>query len=259
MAQYIDVGQAIGMSGLRVVLSPGVPGPWSESAKGILHVKKLPYIKVRQIVGGPNEALRKWTSQETAPSFIYNDERPRNLWNDQLNLAERLAPEPALVPDNIDDRERMFGLANELCGENGFGWARRLMLLHESLTNPKTPEARRKFSEFLGKKYDYNVPAAKDAPRRVAGILGSFARQLDTQRQRGSRFLIGNQLSALDIYWACFAALVKPLPPELCPMPDGFRRMYTCQEPTVTAAAAPALFEHRDFIYQTYLELPVDL
>src|SRR5580704_4306178 len=111
MAQYIEVEQALGMPGLRVVLSPGVPGPWSESAKGILHVKKLPYDKVRQIVGGPNEALRKWTSQETAPSFIYNDERPRNLWNDQLNLAERLAPEPALVPEDIDDRERMFGLA----------------------------------------------------------------------------------------------------------------------------------------------------
>ena len=38
MAQYVEVEDAMKMSGLRVVLSPGVPGPWSESAKGILHV-----------------------------------------------------------------------------------------------------------------------------------------------------------------------------------------------------------------------------
>ncbi len=259
MAQYIDVEQAIGMTGLRVVLSPGVPGPWSESAKGILHVKKLPYVKVRQIIGAPNEALRRWTSQETAPSFIYNDERPRNLWNDQLYLVERIAPEPALIPEEIDERMRMFGLANELCGENGLGWARRLMLLHETLSNPQAPAAARQFSDFLGKKYDYNVPGAVTAPQRVADIVTSFARQLDAQRRRGSKYLIGEQLSALDIYWACFAALIKPLPHELCPMPEGFRRMYTCAHPLITAAAVPALFEHRDFIYHNYLELPVDL
>ena len=137
MAHYIEVDQAIGMAGLRVVLTPGVPGPWSESAKGILHLKQLPYVKVRQIIAAPNEDLRRWTAQETAPVFIYNDERPRSLWIDQLYLAERLAPAPALIPSKIEDRERMFGLANELCGENGFGWARRLMILHENLSNPQ--------------------------------------------------------------------------------------------------------------------------
>lgn len=259
MAQYVEVDEAMGMSGLRVVLSPGVPGPWSESAKGILQVKQLPYIKVRQNVGGPNEPLRRWTAQETAPAFIYNDERPRSLWNDQLYLVERLAPKPALVPDNIDDRMRMFGLANELCGENGFGWTRRLMLLHTSLSNPNTPESARNFSELLGKKYDYSPAAAATASQRIVTILEAFSHQLDTQRASGSRFLIGHRLSALDIYWACFAALLKPLPDDLCPMPAGFRRMYTCDDATINAAASPALFEHRDFIYQEYLELPIDL
>ena len=80
MAEYIEIDQAIGMSGLRVVLSPGVPGPWSEAAKGILHVKKLPYTKVRQEVGGENLPLQKWTAQTTAPAFVYNDERPRSIW-----------------------------------------------------------------------------------------------------------------------------------------------------------------------------------
>ena len=41
MAEYIEVEKARSMSGLRVVLTPGVPGPWSEAAKGILHVKEV--------------------------------------------------------------------------------------------------------------------------------------------------------------------------------------------------------------------------
>ncbi len=259
MAQYIEVEEAIGMSGLRVVLTPGVPGPWSESAKGILYVKKLPYTRVKQIIGAPNEALRKWTAQETAPAFIYNDERPRSLWNDQLYLVERLAPEPALIPEDIDDRTRMFGLANELCGENGFGWARRLMILEDTLSVPNLPESGKQFANFMGNKYGYGKEVATAAPTRVASILTAFSRQLEEQRKRGSKFLIGDRLSALDIYWACFAALIKPLPDNLCKMTAAFRKMYECEHPAITKAAAPGLFEHRDFIYNEYLQLPVDL
>ena len=32
-----------------------------KAAKGILHVKKLPYVKVRQELGGDNRALLDWT------------------------------------------------------------------------------------------------------------------------------------------------------------------------------------------------------
>ncbi|HZP44016.1 MAG TPA: hypothetical protein VFB15_00055 [Candidatus Binataceae bacterium] len=259
MAQYVEVEDAMKMSGLRVVLSPGVPGPWSESAKGILHVKRLPYVKVRQNVGGTNEPLRRWTAQETAPAFVYNDERPRSLWNDQLYLVERLAPTPPLIPAKVEERVRMFGLANELCGENGFGWSRRLMLIHSRLSDPNAPEAARKGAEYLGRKYDYSAAAAAGAARRCADVIEIFARQLALQRERGSRFLVGEELSAVDIYWACFAALLQPLPDELCPMPRGFRQMYTCNDPTIMGALTPALLEHRDFIYREYLELPVDL
>ena len=79
MAQYIEVEQAIGMPGLRVVLSPGGPGPWSEAAKGILYVKKIPYVKVRQEPAGENVALLNWTKQTTAPAFVYDNERPHDL------------------------------------------------------------------------------------------------------------------------------------------------------------------------------------
>jgi len=56
MAQYIEVDQAIPMSGLRVVFSPGLPGPWSESAKGILHVKKIERPRGALMQPGPQDS-----------------------------------------------------------------------------------------------------------------------------------------------------------------------------------------------------------
>jgi glutathione S-transferase len=259
MAQYVEVEQALAMSGLRVVLSPGVPGPWSEAAKGILYVKKLPYIKVRQELGGENLPLQRWSAQTTAPVFVYENERPRSLWNDQLYLAERLAPDPPLIPDNLSERALMFGLSNELCGENGFGWSRRLMMLHTTLSNPNAPEAAKSGASFLGKKYGYAPSPAEAGPQRVAEILQALNAQLESQRQRGSRFFIGEGLSALDIYWAAFAALIQPLPDDLCRMSPGFRRMYTCGDTVVAGAVTPQLLAHRDFVYHEFLELPVDL
>ena len=259
MAEYISVEQARNMSGLRLVLSPGVPGPWSEAAKGIFYVKKIPYVRVRQEIGGENRALKEWTAQTTAPVAAWNDEPPRSTWIQQLFLAERLRPYPPLIPANIEDRVLMFGYCNELCGEHGFGWSKRLMLIHPTLTNPNANEQSRAFSTYMGNKYGYNAAGAEAAPARIAEILRLLSNRLEQQRAKGSKFFIGNQLSALDIYWAAFAALLQPLPHELCPMPQPFRKMYTNTDPVVQAAVKPILLEHRDFIYHEYLELPIDL
>ena len=259
MAEYIAVEEARKLPGLRVVLSPGVPGPWSEAAKGILYVKKIPYVKARQEIGGENRALKEWSAQATAPVFAWNDEPPRSTWIEQLFLAERLQPTPPLIPANIENRVLMFGYANELCGEHGFGWAKRLLLVHPMLSNPNADPQSKAFSSYIGEKYGYNREEAEAASARCAEILRFLGRRLEQQRAKGSQFFIGNQLSALDIYWAAFAALIQPLPQELCPMPQSFRKMYTNTDPMIQAAATPMLFEHRDFIYRNYLELPVDL
>ncbi|HEY2526322.1 MAG TPA: hypothetical protein VGI29_14760 [Candidatus Binataceae bacterium] len=256
MAEYIEVEQARPMSGLRVVLTPGVPGPWSEAAKGILFVKKLPYAKVRQELGGANRALLDWTSQASAPVMVWNHEWPRSIWADQLNLAERLQPNPPLIPDKLEDRALMFGYANEICGENGFGWSKRLMIIHQGLANPD--EAGRRLFTYLAEKYGYDRAAAAAAPARLVGILHALTARLEQQRARGSRFFVGDALSALDIYWATFAALIDPLPDELCPLSPGFRRVYTNTDPDIKQATAPILLEHRDFIYRSFLQLPVD-
>jgi glutathione S-transferase len=258
MAEYVNIEQAVTMSGLRVVLPPAIPGPWAEAVKGILHVKKIPFTRVRHDRADYAPLIR-WTAQSSAPVMVYNDERPRSVWSDQLFLAERLQANPALVPTDIEDRVLMFGLSNELCGENGFGWSRRLMLIHAAATDPNATEEARKGMLAFGAKYGYSPAAAAAAPAKVAQIVRVLGERLESQRSRGSRFLIGSGLSALDIYWAVFAALIEPLPENLCPMPPEFRQRYVCEDPVVRAATSPQLLAHRDFIYHEYLELPVDL
>lgn len=259
MAEYISVNEARNMSGLRLVLSPGVPGPWSEAAKGIFDVKKIPYVRVAQEIGGENRALIEWSAQATAPVAVWNDEPPRSTWIEQLYLAERLAPEPVLIPATIEDRTTMFGYCNELCGETGFGWSKRLMLLHPILSDPNASPENRGFAKYMGDKYGYEAMVAENAPQKTAGIVRFLCARLETQQTTGSRFYIGQQLSALDIYSAAFTALIKPLADELCPMPKAFRAMYTNTDPVLDAALKPILLEHRDFIYHEYLKLPIDL
>jgi glutathione S-transferase len=100
---------------------------------------------------------------------------------------------------------------------------------------------------------------AEAAPQRVAQIVRLLGTRLAHQRAQGRTFFIGERLSALDIYWATFAVLIKPLPPELCPIPEPLRTFFTNTDPVVAAAVTPGLMAHRDLIYREYLQLPMDL
>jgi len=257
--KYAGLEEARRTTGLRLILGAyPVPGPWREACKGIFYVKKISYMPVTAAgKDGSERELIDWTAQASAPVAIYNDERPRSTWIEQLFLAERLAPEPRLIPANADDRVLMFGYANEICGETGFGWSKRLLMVHATLTEPAANEAAKRTWTHLGKKYGYSAEAAAGAKNRMIGILKMLDDRLASQRAKGSRYFIGNQLSALDIYWATFAALLKPLPPDQCPMATAFRSFYSETDGEIIAALSEPLLEHRDFIYREHLELPV--
>ncbi|HKY90698.1 MAG TPA: hypothetical protein VJM11_06630 [Nevskiaceae bacterium] len=258
MAEWVDVEKAIDMPGLRIVLTPGIPGPWSESAKAILHVKRLPYVRAKQEVLGANVALKRWTAQSTAPVACWNDEPPRSTWIEQLYLFERLAPEPRLIPEDFDARTTMFGLAQEVCGEDGWIWNRRHLMVRDWSTEAQPEDIRNVFLA-LGRKYWYGDAVAARAPHRCAEIMGRLAARLEQQRAKGSRYFIGTSLTALDLYWACAVALLRPLPQAQCAMSDLFRRVYTNTDPVIERALSPVLLEHRDYIYERYLPLPIDL
>ncbi len=248
--EYLELEEAIARPGLRLVLTAGVPGPWGEAAKGILRVKGIPYLPVRQNMATHDEELLAWTQQTSAPVAMLDDERPRSGWAEILFLAERLQPEPALLPADPRERALALGLAFEICGENGLGWTRRLMLIRAMPLERHT----------MPWKYGCDdADAVARAPQRTCEILALLADQLRRQHEAGSRFLVGESLSAVDIYWACFSNLVVPLAPEQSPMPDTIRAAYgNWDSMDGSKPADPALLAHRDFVFQEYLGLPQD-
>lgn len=266
--EYVPIRLAREMPGLRIVLAAfTIPGPWFESCKGIYHVKGLDYTPVRnsdedasdiQIgMDGSQSELVAWTGQSSAPVVVWNDERPRSLWNDQLYLAERLSPDPPLIPSENEDRVRMFGLANDLLGEDGLVWNKRFMMVDDALRKLPADSDQRPFWIHLGEKYNYSEAAAARAASHIAGIVATIDAQHRAQRAVGHRYLIGDALTALDIYWACVCGILAPMPEDRCPMWNGFRGIYGNDDPGIAKALSDELRAHRDFIYDEHLELPI--
>lgn len=254
--EYVPIEDAIARSGLRMVVVGGVPSPWGEAAKGILHIKRIPFCAVR--LAYDSEALKQWTGgQRSAPVAVYNDDKPRSGWAEILLLAERLAPEPPLLPDDAAERALAMGLAHEICGEGGLGWTRRLQMVHAGLHNSGgfAPRA----AQYLSRKYGYSAAAGAAAPERVAALLRMLAARLHAQRAAGREVYIGERLSAVDVYSATFMAMFRPLPPEQCAMDAATRQAFELRDPVTEAALDPILLAHRDRVYAQHLELPLSL
>ena len=251
---YVPPREAIAHDGLRLVLVRGAPSPWGLAAKAIFDLKGLDYVAAPLELAGGNEEIVAWSGQNSAPVVAWRDEAPVHRWQDILLLAERLAPTPAMIPADARQRVLMWGFANELAGELGIGWNRRLQgfgrVRNSGKANPVT--------ETLIGKYGYDAEAAKAAPRRIAGSLEALTAQLKAQQAGGVDFLVGDALSAADIYLVTFLNLVAPLPHAHCPMPDAFRAGFTAREPEILAALDPALLAHRDRIFATFFRSPME-
>jgi glutathione S-transferase len=253
--QYIGVEEAKQRKGLRMVVVGDIPSPWGEAAKGILHIKGIEWAAVRLVYD--SEPLREWAGQRTAPVAIYDSERPRAGWAEILLLAERLSPSHLLLPADPAERASVFGLSHEICGEAGLGWSRRLQLVDAGLRNGGGfPEH---VAKYLGKKYGYRPETSAASTQRVVELLGMLAARLKAQRQKGSRYYVGNTLTAVDVYAATFMALFRPLPHEQCAMAPVTRAAFETRDAQTEAALDPILFEHRDMMYAEHLELPLSL
>ncbi|MEL6414432.1 MAG: hypothetical protein AAFQ15_05785 [Pseudomonadota bacterium] len=250
--EYISTDEAIASDGLRMVVVGNVPSPWGEAAKGILHIKNIPWKAVRLEYDNP--AFDAWAKQQTGPVAIYNDDPPRSGWREILEFAEQLAPEPSLIASNA---EAMFGLCEDLVGENGLGWARRLQLVEAGLTGQggfMEPVAK-----YIGQKYGYTPEAGAAASARVHELLGQIADRLMAQKALGSQYLLGQSLSAADVYLATVLAILSPLPEAQCQMKSTTRAAFSTLDEATTAALDPIILAHRDFMYETHLELPLSL
>lgn len=251
---YLSVESAIAAPGLRMVVVGNVPSPWGEAAKGILHLKRIPFSAVRLVYD--NDALKQWAGQLTGPVAIYENEVPRSGWAEILMLAERLAPTPALLPLEPQERARALQIADKFCGEGGLGWNRRLQLVHVGLQ--KKGGFNERVAGYLGGKYGYDAARAEDYGARVRQLLGELGAELRARRRQGPYYL-GSTLSAADIYSATFMAMFMPLPESQCAMHPAARAAFEWLDDATLAAIDPLLLEHRDMMYARHLELPLAL
>jgi glutathione S-transferase len=255
---YVSVDKAQAAGGLRLVLTGGLPAPWSEAAKGVFRARKVSYIPVLQEGGGANEEIVAWTGHRNAPTAMYNDETARVSTVDIINLAERLGTGPSLLPQDIDERVLMFGLLNEIAGESGLAWNARVLMFNTMIEN--LGEQAMAGNPML-RDYHYSQEDAAAAPAKAITILQALSTQLQRQNAIGSRYFIGDSLSALDIYWACFSQMLDALPAEVNPMPDFMRNVWgQVSQPLQQTGYEldKALLDHRDFIFPNHLQWPLD-
>ncbi len=255
---YLSVAEARTLPGLRLVLSAHVPGPWGEAAKAVLKQRNIPFVAVAQTPVEANDDLRAWTGMRNAPIAVYNDEPPRAGWLDILMLAERLGEGPSLLPEDEHCRALCLGISTELCGPDGLGWNRRLgifaSLWRDEADDADIPETVRE----IRRDYGYTPDSIARAPKRNAAILTLLTDQLQRQKAHGVPYLVGQRLSAADLYWACFSAMFAPLPAEVNPMPDFLRGLYSELDPVTSAALDPILLAHRDMVFEHHIGLPLD-
>jgi len=208
-------------------------------------------VPVIQDGGGANEALRQWTGQTSAPVAMLGDQRARWHWSEMLMLAEALAPEPRLVPQDEQERMDMFGLLHELCAEDGFGWSCRLIvldILDQAGAHEVAARMRGKFAS--GSALDH-------AARRIGAVTLALSQRLERQAAAGSAYFVGNAISAADIYWTCFSNMIAPIDAALCPMPETYRGWSDMTRQASIGVVPVNLIAHRDRILQDYLDPPM--
>lgn len=256
--EFIPLEEAAAMTtGTRVTFIPGIPALYAEALKNICFVKGIPLIRalhpmmgIDKDTGADRQAvLFELTRQTSLPTMFHNDERPRNVWTEQLALAEHIgaAGSPKLIPDDLELRAEVFGLCAVVLAEDGFIWNMRIL--------GDSP---------LGRKYGYSEEASAVALGKMVEAIGLIDRRLAAQEERGSRYLVGNSVSAADIYWATMSLSVVPAPPEIMPLTQQNKGMLkyfarNSQIPAIADALTKRIEEHQQFILTTHCETPAVL
>jgi glutathione S-transferase len=248
---FVDLETARTARGVRLVVASGIPSPWSEAAKGIFRIKRAPFVCLR--MAPRDKDVLGWTRARNVPAAMFDDEPARTGWADILELAERVAPNPPLIPAAPEDRARMFGLAHEVMGEGGLVWSGRLVTIHLGLETDGARGFPPMIAGYLAKRYGYAPERIDLARRRVAEGWALLADALG-----GREHYFGEQVTALDVYSAAAVNIFELMPESDCPMLPLIRTAFASMLDEV-ATVPRALVAHRDRMYGRYLELPIVL
>lgn len=256
--EFIGLEEAAAMTtGTRVTFIPGLPAMYAEALKNVCYVKGIPLVRVLHPMMGIDKEtgldrqarLYELTSQTSLPTMFHNDERPRNVWIEQLDLAERIgAPDsPKLIPEDFAQRAEVLGLCAIVLGEDGLVWNMRLLN-----DGP------------LARKYGYSEAASAAAPAKIGEVIRLIDSRLEAQEQLGSQYVVGDSVTAIDVYWATFSMCVMPTPREIMPLTrqnKGMMRFFesNAQIPEIAAALSDRIRDHQRYILTTYCETPAVL
>ena len=184
---------------------------------------------------------------------MYNDEPPRVRWHEIMTLAERLGSGPSLVPVDIKNRMQMVSIVSELADEGGLVWQARMGMLHAGYK--AQGDAVLRTPMFV--EYGYTQEAFEASLIRMNDIIGMLTDQVHAQRKTGSQYLVGDSLTAADLYWAFFSQPFRVSGPEINPMNETTRAMWEAGGKQWANLDA-ALFEQRDFIFDKHIKTPME-
>ena len=97
--EFVSLEDAAAMkTGTRITFIPGLQALYAEALKNLCYVKKIPIIRALHPMMGIDKAtgqdrqarLYELTSQTSLPTMFHNEERPRNVWTEQLALVEQI-------------------------------------------------------------------------------------------------------------------------------------------------------------------------
>jgi len=255
---FVSLDEAANMkSGTRVTFIPGMQALYAEALKNICYVKEIPLVRVlHPLMGLDKETgedrqarLYELTSQTSLPTMFHDEERPRNVWIEQLSLAENIGSDasPNLIPENLQDRVEMFGICAVILGEDGLVW--NIRILNDSP---------------LARKYGYSEKASSEATGKIVDIIELINNRLENKEKLGSPYLIGNSLSAADIYWATMLMSTFSTPEDIMPKTEQNQGMLMWFEanskiPEIKNALSKRIQEHQHYILKTYCETPAVL
>ena len=255
---FVSIEEAAEMtSGTRVTFVPGMQAIYAEALKNVCFVKKIPIIRVLhpkmgidKKTGKDRQAkLYELTSQTSLPTMLHDEERPRNVWIEQLSLAEKIGSNdsPSLIPRDFKLRSEMFGLCAIILAEDGLIWNMRILI-----------------DSPLGAKYGYSKEASYAAPGKIAEVITLIDNQLEAQEKFGSPYLLGDSISAADVYWATMSMTVLPVPSEIMPRTQQNQGMLMYFEsnskiPLIKHALSKRIQSHQQYILKTYCETPAVL
>jgi glutathione S-transferase len=152
-----------------------------------------------------------------------------------------------LIPADFDHRVTMFGLCAVVLAEDGLVWNMRILN-----------------DGALSRKYGYSKAASDAAPEKIVQIIKVFDAHLSQQSERGSRYLVGDTLSAADIYWATMSMSITATPPEIMPVTkqnQGMLKYFAAnsKRPEIAEVLSDRILDHQRYILTTYCETPAVL